>query len=342
MRRISYADVLAKVEAKWTLTEGELSVTDQAAARVFINSWAATLWEKFWWPEWLVCAARPRRFRQPWASGTAYGAPTASAAVEVFHVRSRKYAQSLVAANTGNAPFNDSGVENSAYWAECRAAYTGNDYAAGPFTVGTIVRNPDDDRFYQCHTAHNGGAALDATKFGILTPFRRSLDYEQSWEETPIGTVRAIWPQDPRVCPGGADLEFTLADAIYVTGCEAEVWPEFLERPPTWTGDAWANGTTYAADAQVYDSDTGDFYRSLAGGNQGNPVTDTTRWERIDFPWVLREPVAHGVFAELLAGDEQEERAIVARRDAMKLAEEEFTLLMRQQRQARRLPMRMP
>ncbi len=340
MRAIPYSDVLAKVEARWLGSQGDFSAQDESTARTFINTWAQQLWEESWWPEWKL--TEERTFRPAWAVATIYGAPSATAAVEVYHVRTRKYAQSLRSGNVGNIPFTDSGVENSAYWAESQSSYTGNDYAAGDFSVGTIVRNPEDARFYQCHTAHSGGATLDATKFGILTAFRRSIDYEQTGE-TEIGTVRAVWDRDPQVYFGAADeLEFDLADKIYVTGGSdnGAVWLEFLRRPPVWTGDAWSADTAYAIDDQVYDSGEGDFFKSLQGSNTNHAVTDAAYWERIEFPWVLRDAVAQGAYAEMLRGSGELESAAVEEARANGYARDAFALLYRRQRQSRRLPMR--
>jgi hypothetical protein len=338
MRAISYSDLLAKVEARWLGSQGAFSADDESTARVFINTWAQQLWEEFWWPEWKL--TEERTFRPAWAVGTTYGAPTATAAVEVYHVRTQKYAQSLRAGNTGNIPFTDSGVENSAYWAESQSSYTGNDYAAGAFDVGTIVRNPDDDRFYQCHTAHSGGATLDSTKFGILTAFRRSIDYEQTGQ-TEIGTVRAVWDRDPQVYFGAAcDLEFDLADKIYVTGGQGSVWLEFLTRPPTWTGDAWDATSTYGVDDQVYDSTEGDFFKSLQAGNINQAVTVAAYWERVEFPWVLRDAVAQGAYSEMLRGSGELESAAVEEARANGYARDAFVLVNRRQRQSRRLPVK--
>jgi hypothetical protein len=346
MRAFPYSDLLAKVEARWLGSHGEFSADDESTARVFINTWAQQLWEESWWPEWKL--TEQRTFRPAWAVATSYGASTATVPVEVYHVRTGKYAQSLVSANIGNIPFTDSGVENSAYWAESQASYSGNDFAAAiAYSVGMIVRNPEDNRYYQCHTAHTSGATLDATKFGILTAFRRSIDYEQTGE-TPIGTVRAVWDRDPQVYFGEAcDLEFNLADKIYVTGGAGAgggdpgtVWVEFLTRPPTWTGDAWAAATTYAVDDQVYDSGEGDFFKSLQGTNSNHAVTDTAYWERVTFPWVLRDAVAQGVYSEMLRGSGDLEAAALEEARANGYARDAFVLLNRRQRQSRRLPMK--
>jgi hypothetical protein len=343
MIRIRYLDVVRRAEGLFLGTRDDVSTVDDRVINTHFNVWAQQLWEEFFWPEWTV--AQQRQFRPSWDSATSYGAPSATAAVERYHVRSGKYFQSLVAGNLGNAPADANGVENSAFWAECQAAYSGDDWASGRTYSATsgspaIVRNPDDDRFYQCHTAHTAGAAFDSTKFGILTPFRRSLDYDQSGE-TPIGAVAGIFDRDPNVYFGDAtEIDFRLGNKIYVAGDEGRVWVELRKRPPSWTGDDWAAATTYAVDDQVYGVAQGDFYKSLQAANVGNAVTDTAWWERIDVPHVFRDAVAQAIVAELLDTDEKPDAAAVARRKAARLAEQEFEKISRQQKQARQLPMR--
>lgn len=343
MRRVPYVNVIRAAEALFLGTRDDLDTPDSQVLNTHFDRWARSLWEAFWWPEWMV--AERRQFRPSWDSATTYGAPTATAAVERFHVRSGKYYQSLRSGNLNQEPADANGVENSAYWAECAAGYSGNDWTTGTvFTVTNgspmIVRNPADDRFYQCHTAHTAGATFDSTKFGILTPFRRSLDYEQT-DETEIGEVKAIWDNDPYLVLGTASrLEFLLADKIYVAGSEARPWAEFRDRPPSWTGSDWSAATTYALDGQAYDPTTGDFYRSLQAANLNHAVTDTSWWEVIPVPYVLQDAIAQGILSELLETDEKPEWANRALAKANRLAEQAFEKISRQQAQGVQLPMR--
>lgn len=343
MRTVNYITVIRAAEALYAGTRDDLATLNDQALNAHFDRWARQAWEAYFWPEWTL--AERRQFRPDWDTGTTYGAPTATAAVERYHVRSRKYYQSLRAANTGNAPADADGVENSAWWAECASDYGGLDWATGMvFTVtngsATIVRNPEDDRFYQCHTAHTAGATFDSTKFGVLTPFRRSVDYEQT-DETEIGAVKAIWDRDPRVYFGNArPIEFVLADKVYVAGSEQRVWVEFRERPPSWSGDDWLAATTFALDAQCYSPTQGNFYKSLQAANTNHAVTDTAWWEVIPVPYVLQDAIAQGILSELLETDEKPEWAATARAKASRLAEQEFTKISRQQAQGVQLPMR--
>jgi len=340
MLRIAYADVLRKVEALYLGSRNEVGVEHAPALQTHLNTAAGQLWEQFFWPEWTL--TEQRQFRQSWSAATTYGAPTATSAVERYHVRSGKYFQSLRAANTGNAPMDDNGVENSQWWAESQSSYTGDNYGARAFAAGDKVRNQDDNRFYQCHTAHAGTATFDAAKFGILTAFKRSIDYAQSWETNAIWAVRRIHGKDPEVYFGAANrIHFQLSSSILVAGNQAVVWVQFRRRAPQWTGELYNAATTYALNAQVQDNvETGDqdFFKSLAAGNLGNALTDATKWERIDFPWVLRDAAARAAYSEALRGDGQADKAIVEMRVAIDLADKEFEKIDRQQSQGRALP----
>lgn len=340
MLRIPYADVLRKVEALTLGSRNEVGVEHAPALQTHLNTGAGQLWEQFFWPEWTV--SEQRQFRQSWSSATTYGAPTATSAVERYHVRSGKYFQSLKAVNLNHEPMDDEGIENSEWWAESQSSYSGDDYEAGEFAIGDKVRNPDDNRFYQCHTAHTGTATFDSTKFGILTPFKRSIDYAQSWETNAIGAVRRIYDKNPDIFFGAAErIHCSLGTAIFVAGEQAVVWVQFRLRAPQWTGERYSATETYGLDDQVQDNDEDgdqDFFKSLAAGNTGNALTDTTKWARIDFPWVLRDAAARAAYSEKLRGDGQADKALAEMGVAMDLASKEFEKIDRQQSQGRALP----
>lgn len=349
MERIPLRAVLQKAESLFQATRTEagdtagLTRVDLHTGLVHADTFAGQFWEMFFWPEWTI--SERRQFRQSWSSATTYGAPTSTAAVEVFHVRSGKYAQSLRASNLNQAPYTDAGVENSAYWAGCASNYTADyDFAAGlVLTVGKKVRNLDDDRIYQCHTAHTTGATFDSTKFGILTPFKRSIDRAQSWETNKIGAVRRVFLQDPEVFPAARTVEFDLiGDNAIVRGDASVHWVKFRQRPPVggWRGLLYSAATTYAADDVAYSDSQGDIYRSLVGSNVGNAVTDAAKWVRQDFPYVLRDCVAWAIAAMWLKADGERDLAGQLLREAEGLAAAEFDKVERQQGQSGRIPMK--
>jgi hypothetical protein len=231
------------------------------------------------------------------------------------------------------------------------AELLGDDWVTGTtytFVAGSpkVVRNPADNRFYQLHTTHVAGGTLDGTKFGILTPFVRSIALEQTDENglalTKIGEVRRVWPRDWRQLEywmRGKEVSFeALGDAIIVSGSLAVVYLEYRRRPFAWLYSGIYSATgTYGADVYVYDATTGDVYRSLAGGNTGNAVTDTTKWERQDFPYVLEQCVSQAAYADCLRTEKDTEGFAGELAEAVRLRNVAVNLAERQQKEQMRV-----
>jgi hypothetical protein len=254
-----------------------------------------------------------RAFRPEYDAATAYTAGT-----EVYYPAADAYYQAL-RATTGNAPATESGGEwtaDSAYWAECAASYSADDWEDGvTYAAGDEVRNPADGEYYSCHTAHTAGGSFDATKFGRLTPFARTIDLDQDGE-TPIGEVWRVTLRDPRVHPDNpGTLGFdTRGSSIVVRGCwTSRPWVSFRIRPPQFTRTEYVAETAYAVGDLVYDDTTGECYKSLVDSNTGNAVTDATKWELVEFPAILRRWVLAAAKADFIGADGQP--------DAQKLGE---------------------
>jgi len=332
LRRVTYLSVL---ELASTLFSGDPSpdAEDAASLNKFIRRWAREAWEKYFWPEWTPI--EKRQFRADWSSATTYSAPTATAAVEIYYPNAKKYYQSLRGTNTNNTPATGAALtENSAFWAESVASYSGDDWAASTvYAVGKRVLNPTDQRYYQCHTAHTSGATFDATKFGILTPFVRSIDYEQTGK-TPIGEVKQVWDSDPRVFETADPMIFDLTDTIVVRGTLPIIYVEFRKRAPDFSGSTYSATATYAVDAQIYFTD-GDFYKCLSATSAGeSPTTAAAKWERLDFPMILKEIVAQGAYEQMLKTDGQNEKTLLEKSEALRLLAREIDKIERQQGQA--------
>lgn len=56
-------------------------------------------------------------------------------------------------------------------------------------------------------------------------------------------------------------------------------WPELQAVTKTYYRDAWASGTTYAENAEVWSTAQSKYYRSIQGSNTNHAVTDTAWWE---------------------------------------------------------------
>lgn len=338
MRRVSYSSVLAKAVQRAT-ADATANEDLATSMNVFINARAAEFWTTLFWPEW--SPVERRQFRDSWLVGTNYGAGSTTAAVEVYHPASDQYYQSLHAGNIGNAPATLSGgsyVENSAHWAASQATYSVADWTASTsYTVGSKIRNPDDGYSYQCITAHTSTSSFDPTKFGILTPFLRNISLTQTGKAE-IAEVEGVYDADPRVNTEARPIRFRLeVDGVIVRDDATRPWLRFRKPCPSWTGTIYSSTTAYVVDDRVYYSTTGDWYVCIQN-NTGVAPTDSTRWTRIDFPYVLRDCVALAAYSDWLRGDGQNQKADAEEASAIRALNHELDLIERQQGQTRQLP----
>lgn len=331
MRRVTYQSVEDRWAVLMGMVPGEISTADLAKSRAAINHWLREFWEHFYWPD--LTLVEKRFFRPLWN-----GTDTYAAAAERYHVASGAYYQSLRGSNTNHAPADADGEVDYEWWYPCQAEYDGDDWAEITYAPEDVVRNPADNEYYACHTAHTGSGAIDLTKFGILTPFVRSVDYEQAGE-TVIGDVRECWLEDPNVNPGARKVEKTLrADYFVIHGGQNYHWVEFRQRPHQFSGAAYSAEATYDAEDQMFYTD-GDFYKCLDDTTAGqSPATHPEKWERMDFPWVLAEAVARGAYADTLVGDGQNEKRPLEEQAAWGIIFREIDRIERGQNQNRPLP----
>ena len=317
MRTVPFQTVLAGAHDVAGLELSDRSAEQLASAVRKLNRRVAKVWGYDRWAD--LCPTEMRLYRPEYAAATAYAAPTVTSATEVFFQAAQKYYQAL-RATTGNAPATLSGsdyVVNAAYWAECQTGYSGADWAtATAYTVGVQVRNPADGRYYACHTAHtSAGATLDATKFGVLTPFAAYVALDQVGK-TAIGEVIRITASDPDVVPQNPGvIRHTLRRQGIVplmTNPPVRVWVQFRLRKPVFTSVAWTTGA-YAAGAVAYvanaDGASGECYTALQAGTNQPPAASPAYWQKLDFPEILQNFVIRAVGADLLRADGQSEKA---------------------------------
>ena len=319
MQIVSYYTLRA-LWAEWCgLDLATLPTLEAAGFNRAVNRVLRRGWEWTWWPDLMRC--EERRFRATYASGTAYAAPTATTASEVYFPATRKYYQALVA-TTGNAPATLSGTTyttQAAYWAECATSYSAVDWAdATVYAVGDQRRNPDDDRIYQCHTAHTSSGSLDSTKFGILTPFLPYVGWEQTGE-TALGTIREVWAENPRTYANRARplrwepdhlgvrcIELALPDRVFI---------EFRRRCPVWSGATWSAGVLTSGLTRYYSSSTagyeGDYWTTNTTTLSGDsPEVAPTKWDKVEIPAFLCDFAAQGAAIARLQGEGQLEKAL--------------------------------
>ena len=143
--------------------------------------------------------------------------------------------------------------------------------------------------------------SMDPTKWALVTPFVRSLAYEQAGR-TPLGEVQFVWDRDPETEPRTARRQHyrMKADFLQVLGHANVVWVEFRRRPSVYSGGMRSDPATYAAGTEVYDAATGDYWtanQAVAAGE--SPTTTPAKWDRVEFPYILAEYVAQSAYAQL-------------------------------------------
>lgn len=327
MRTVTFKSVLETIAALFGDDPDAMQAANLARWARFVNRRLGRAWVWDYWPELTPCELRA--YRDVYSSAAAYTAGTVSTPVEVYFPAARKYYQ-CIRDSSGHAPIllsdatiavdsdgdvlltspEDPGVlqegsytVNSAFWAESALTYSGPDWTNGlDQEVGDVVRRPADGRFYACHTAHNTGDEFDAASYGVLTEFEPYVALAQTGR-TKIGEVLRCARANPRVQRGNPDLvNFTLSDRGIVPNANQPVllWVEFRRRVPQFTTRVWSNTETYATGSIVYWPATGECYTALQEATNQNPATQTTYWEKHDFPAILADYVAQAAYADSL------------------------------------------
>lgn len=279
----------------------------------YLNRRLLEAWRFDFWPEWTT--SEQRTFRLPYAVGTSYPAPTLTTPQEVWDNASQKYYQAL-RLTLGNAPstlVNGAWTVNAAYWAECAATYAASDWASGQaLAVGDQRRNPDDNRIYQCFSAHTSvPGGLDLTQFGVLTPFQRTIDFDQSGR-TPIDAVKRVSARDPRVFknnPWPVRFDVVSSGVLVSVNAPNTPWVTFRLRPPGFTSVPWNGATNYTTGTLVLSRTTGDVYAALQASTNQDPATTAGYWQRVPFPAAISSAVVRLALSDCLKDQKQTDRA---------------------------------
>lgn len=344
MRTVNYNEVLQLLSELAGIPYAELPTATALTYRGAISRWFRKAWEVEYWPE--LTRVDERHYRLDYASGTTYAAPTTTSANEVWYPPSQGYYQNL-RSSTGNAPATLSGgtySTNTAYWAACAASYGGTDWAASTvYAVGTVVRYPENNRSYACHTAHTSSSTFDATKFGILTPFDKYVGYTQTGQ-TAIGDVRDVYSQDPRVLKTYETANWTLTvNGVQVPNGPGTVWLEYRTRFVPLTGGDYSASATYAVGDQILFNSSGsvkNFYTCATATSAGeSPNTHASKWTLLEIPYLFQPYLVHGAFADVLRMDGQMDKAHQQERLAEQYLEIEAAKLFNLQPQQQRMDM---
>lgn len=92
------------------------------------------------------------------------------------------------------------------------------------------------------------------------------------------------------------------------------IYPKWRYRWYAFEGVQWV-AATYSIGDMVYDSTTGDYYRSIVNNNT-DAVTETASWDRREIPGFLYEFIKHHALAELREAEGQGTKATALERKA--------------------------
>lgn len=368
MRTVPYKSVLDRLAGYLGEADG-IGSEDAILLNNKVNLFVRLGWEFYWWPELTVIERRT--FRPGWNAGTDYPAPTATQPTEVFFPTPGagqfptdvgNYYQALQE-NTGQPCanlVNGAWVTKGAYWALSCSSYSADLWQANASYgvcgdgsgLPSMIQLPADGRYYQCITANND-AVFDPTKWGVLTPFTRSIDYEQvdgnDVALTPLGEVRFIWTRDPEYDRYAQKCPFRLrSDFVQVLGTANVVWVEFRLRPTVYTNTVYDITASYGMGVQLYDPVTGDNWTSNQAISPGqSPSVASDNWDLVPFPYIFAEYVAQSSYAQLVNREEmagaqggQPESFSVMNTAGYPLLQMELDKIERQQGQVRQLNVR--
>lgn len=316
--------------------------------RTWLDLALGTFWRSEWWPELML--GEWRYFRANWLAASTYNKTN-----EVYDAATQQYFQCLRDSVTGagNSPTDSNGDERSAYWALCRASYSGPNWlTATVYAVGDIIFYPVNNTFYQCHTAHTSSGTLIPTatggneRWGVLTPFIRYVALDQSWETNEIGDCFDVKNDNPKVNPRWKSIPWDKTEqGINVTGTPTRVFVQFRRPRPRLKGNLFSATATYAVGEQVYwdngETEVGEFYDCVTATSPGEDPTDTpAKWAQVEIPAFFQQHLSMWCASRALAADDREQGAAVLEAMAELAAGNETDVLYRQQAQSPSIPMR--
>jgi len=199
------------------------------------------------------------------------------------------------------------------FWPELmlveRRAYRVTWNNSDTFAAGTEVFFEDDETYYEANSAPNNPAAGESpasapTKWTEVETLKRYVALEQTGQ-TKIGGVKRVCRRDPELypqAPGEVRFDITPKGIVPESRAGARVYVEFRKRPPTFAADEYSAVTAYAADDVRFYPTTWECYRAKQA-TTGNAPTNTTYWEKVEFPYVLKRFVEQACYAATLKPD---------------------------------------
>jgi hypothetical protein len=242
-KTVSYSYVLQKA---CELTGRVYPPTTEEASffRTFIGSALRQAWEAFDWPEQTV--TQQELFSPTYSTSVAYAFGDV-----VYFLTEQKYYQCVISTGvTGVDPTTGgpNGTLNSAFWAEAKDSYVGQDIgtwsSTSLYTVGNIVLYAVDQQYYQCVATPSVGVDPTNVAFwGRLIPFLRFVSQQTNADGTAraneLGEIFAVYQKDPQVQSiQSRNVQYTFTpDGLLVLDSLPYVWIEARLLPPIYTTD---------------------------------------------------------------------------------------------------------
>ena len=139
------------------------------------------------------------------------------------------------------------------------------------------------------------------------TPVDDVVSLEQSGE-TEIGEVFGVSKNDSDSNENTQWISWKrTSGGIYVPDAPSTVWVRFRLRPPEFTGVEYVGTTAYVTGDVVYVVSAGECYKALQGSTGQNPVTESSYWELVEFPYVLGNFVKRAALADSLREEDEDD-----------------------------------
>ncbi len=156
------------------------------------------------------------------------------------------------------------------------------------------------------------------TVFVERTPDNNHYVPMEGTGEIPIGKVHKVYLFDPRLVRGPVDTPFRLSAAGVHVGFDhgPTVWIKFTKRPPQFSGELFISANMYPKNYVVYNQAGGNCFLSLVDDNNF-ALSNAAKWELVEFPYQIAEPVVKGAYSDALRDDGQTEKAMAEEQRAM-------------------------
>lgn len=145
-----------------------------------------------------------------------------------------------------------------------------------------------------------------------ITPSSGVIEWDAAAQA--IGTVHGIYLDSPDTGEYPRPVRWRWkadGSGVIILDTVTTVWLRYTPQTPEWTSTAYESGQNYPAGTVRYDTTLGDCYIAIAATTSA-AVTDTSKWRKLDVPWIFRRAAVRGATALLsgVDGDRGEEQLL--------------------------------